>query len=306
MARSLVQHGYCVRGCRHRSAPVASLPGVGWLDGCELGQLDRWAPAALAKVDTVVHTAALAHVATQNTAEALAHYRAINTEPTRRLAEMAAAQGVKRFIFLSSIKVNGDQTGEAPFTVTDTPNPSGPYAVSKWEAEQALWEVAERTGLKVVIIRPALVYGPGVKANFAQLSRWVHRGVPLPLAGVDNRRSFLSVFNLVDLIVRCISSPAAQGRVLVAADGEAISTPELVKRLAKAWQVSPRLYSLPPLVLKLAGYMLGRKESVARLTENFEVDITATCRYLDWSPPYSMEDTLARMVDVERKRQGNV
>ena len=202
-----------------------------------VGNLDSttdWS-SALAGVDCVIHCAARAHVMYETESDALAAYRAVNVAGTQRLAEQAAAAGVKRLVYLSSIKVNGEQTAlGAPFLFSDAPVPEDPYGVSKWEAEQALWEVSSKTGLELVVIRPPLVYGPRVKGNFLRLLRWVSRGLPLPLGAVQNQRSLVGLDNLVDLLIRCVDHPAAAGQTFLVSDGQDLSTPELIRQLADA------------------------------------------------------------------------
>jgi UDP-glucose 4-epimerase len=294
----LQERGHRVRACaRHGLDPA---PNDAWesLEGCGLDRVEQWAPGALADIDVVIHTAALAHVAVSDTAEALEHYRAVNTHATRRLAELAAVQGVKRFIFLSSIKVNGESTQpEMAFTAFDIPAPTNPYAVSKWEAEQGLQVLARETGMEVVIIRPPLVYGPGVKANFRALLEWFERGVPLPLASVENRRSLVGLDNLVDLIVTCIDHPAAANQTFLVSDNHDLSTPGLIGRLSLAMGREPRLFPFPVSVLRKAAEWVGRGSVASRLCDSLQVDIRHTMDTLGWTPPFSVEEGIQKTVD---------
>ncbi len=249
----------------------------------------------LAGCDAVVHLAARAHVMSDTVKSPLALYRATNTEATLNLARQAADAGVKRFVFISTIKVNGEGR-DAAYLETDTPAPADAYAISKWEAEQGLHRIAQETGLEVVILRPPLVYGPGVKANFLRLMRMVGRGWPLPLGAIRNRRSLLYLGNFVDAIWLCVEHPAAAGQTFLLDDGEAVSTPELIRALARTMGRPVWLLAVPVGVLKLAGALLGKRAAVARLTGSLFVDDSAIRSRLGWTPPYSMEAGLAATV----------
>ncbi|MDZ7641614.1 MAG: NAD-dependent epimerase/dehydratase family protein [Desulfurivibrio sp.] len=254
--------------------------------------------AALAGVDCVVHTAARAAVMADPVADPLVALREVNVAGTRRLAEQAAGAGVRRLVFISSVKVNGERTApEAPFLFSDTPAPEDAYAISKWEAEQALWQVAAQTGLEVVVVRPPLVYGPGVGGNFARLLGLVARGWPLPLGAVNNRRSLVALANLVDLLRVCVDHPAAAGRTFLVADGDDLSTPELLRRLALAMGRPVRLLPVPPVFLWRAGRLLGREAELARLLSSLQVDISFTRRTLGWEPPVRVDDALRETVE---------
>lgn len=231
-------------------------------------------------------------------ADPLAEFRRVNVDGTLNLAWQAAAAGVRRFIFVSSVKVNGESTqADRPFTADDQPSPADPYGLSKFEAEVGLSAVASQTGMELVIVRPPLVYGPGVKANFAAMMRWVARGVPLPLASVtQNRRSLVAVENLADLLVRCLEHPAAAGQTFMVSDGEDLSTAELLMRLNRAMGRSPRLFPFPPSILYLGAEVLGRGGVAGRLLDNLQVDISKTQTLLDWRPPLGVDEALARTV----------
>ncbi|WP_235893081.1 UDP-glucose 4-epimerase family protein [Pelomicrobium methylotrophicum] len=257
----------------------------------DIGPATRW-NEALAGVDAVVHLAARVHVMEASAREAIAEYRRVNTAGTERLALAAAAAGVRRFVFLSTIKVNGEATRARPFAESDPPVPQDPYARSKWEAEQALHRIGAQTGMEVVILRPPLVYGPGVKGNFLSLLKIVARGVPLPLGSVKNRRSLIYVGNLADAIVKCLEHPAAAGETFLVRDAEDLSTPELVRRLACALGVAPRLIPVPPSWLVLGGRWLGRGAAVERLAGSLAVDDSRIRDALGWHPPYSVDEGL--------------
>jgi UDP-glucose 4-epimerase len=255
-----------------------------------------WHPA-LAGCDAVVHLAARVHVMHDTAADPLALYRATNTEATLNLARQATQAGVKRFVFVSSIKVNGEGRDQA-YRETDEPAPEDAYAVSKWEAEQGLRQIARETGLEVVVLRPPLVYGPGVKANFRRLLRTVARGWPLPLAAIHNRRSLLYLGNFVDAIRVCVEHPAAAGQTFLLDDGQPVSTPDLVRAVARAMGRPARLLAVPVGMLEIAAALLGKRAAVARLKGSLWVDSSLIRTRLGWTPPYSMEAGLAETVAV--------
>jgi nucleoside-diphosphate-sugar epimerase len=215
------------------------------------------------------------------------------------LAHQAAKAGVKRLIYLSSIKVNGERTCGEPYKADDEPRPEDAYGISKWEAEQALKQIAEQTGLELVILRPVLVYGAGVKGNFQRLMSLVRRDLPLPLGGISNRRSFLSIQNLVDLVHCSIEHPSAAGEVFLASDGEDLSTPQLIRKMAQAMDCRARLFTMPVMLLRLAGWMTGRSSMVARLTEDLQVDLTKNRERLGWTPVMDMDRALLEMVSAD-------
>ena len=254
---------------------------------------------ALANVNQVVHLAARVHVMNDKSTDPLAEFREVNVEGTANLARQAAAAGVRRFVYLSSIKVNGEFTEVGlPFTADDAPAPEAPYGVSKHEAEQALCQIAADTGMEVVIIRPPLVYGPSVKANFESMMRWLARGVPLPLAAVtQNRRSLVALDNLVDLIATCLSHPAAANQTFLVSDGEDLSTAELLKRMGAAMGNPARLFYLPPALLKLGATGLNKPGIYLRLCSSLQLDITKTRRFLDWTPAVSVDEGLRRAAE---------
>lgn len=252
---------------------------------------------ALKGVDSVVHLAACLHQKRGSWTHELTRFRQVNVEGSRRLAETAAKMGVKRFLFLSSIKVNGEKTGDGnrPFTESDTPAPEDAYAVSKWEAENVLWEIEKKSSMEVVVIRPPLIYGPGVKANFLKLMELVDRGIPLPFGGIRNRRSLLSLTNLVDLIYRCLEHPEAAGQMFLASDGEDVSTPELARRIAKALGRPARLLPVPEWLMKLGGTITGKSAEVKRLCGSLQIDSSKARRLLGWTPPCAMNEELGRI-----------
>lgn len=252
---------------------------------------------ALADVNAVIHAAARVHVMDDSAKAPLAEYRRINVDGTLNLARQAAAAGVWRFVFISSIKVNGEATTLGrPFLADDDSAPLDPYGLSKMEAEQGLIEIAARTGMEVVIVRPPLVYGPGVKANFAALIRAVHRGWLLPLGAVHNQRSMVALDNLVDFLVTCLSHPRAANQSFLVSDGRDLSTTELVRGLAHAAAVPARLIPVPLWALRIGATLLGKNDVLHRLCGNLQVDISKARDLLGWVPPISVEEGLRRAV----------
>jgi len=253
--------------------------------------------AVLQLVNTVVHLAARVHVMQDTATDPLAAFRTVNVDGTLNLARQAAASGVKRFVFISSVKVNGESTepGHA-FSEADAPNPQDAYGQSKHEAEQGLRQIAYDTGIEVVIIRPPLAYGPRVKANFAALMRAVQRGWPLPLGAVYNQRSLVALDNLVDLIVTCITHPQAANQTFLVSDGEDLSTPDLIRRMARAVNRPARLLPVPVWALKAGALLLGKGDAVQRLCGNLQVDISKSRTLLGWYPPISVNEGLRRAV----------
>ena len=261
--------------------------------------------AALTGVDCVIHCAARAHVMYETEGDGLAAYRSVNVQGTRRLAYQAAAAGVRRLVFLSSIGVNGVFTDVLPqpldgglprFAHDDTANPVESYAISKWEAEQALWEISAETGLEVVVMRPPPVYGPSPKGKLAHLLKLVRSGVPLPLAAVKNKRSLIGLDNLVDILIRCIDHPAAAGQTFLVSDGEDLSTPDLLRHMAAAMGRSARLVPVPVSLLRLTGSALGKRAEIDRLVGSLQIDSSHTRQVLGWTPPVSVQEGIRRMV----------
>lgn len=294
LSTRMVAEGYDIMGIARASVGSPELPVEVFRVGAVDGSTD-WRDA-LAGVDTVVHLAARTHAVRERGGGDLADYRPVNVDGTRRLAEAAVRSGVRRLVFVSSIKVNGERTSTRPFLAGDRPSPEDAYGISKWEAEQALAEVAVNAGLEAVVVRPPLVYGPGVKGNFARVCQAVRRGLVLPLGAVDNRRSLVALDNLVDLIVRCVAHPAAAGQTFLVSDGEDLSTTELIRRIGQAMGTEVRLLPVPPNLLRLAGRMTGRNSEVGRLLGSLQVDIEHTRQTLDWEPPVTVDQGLQRAV----------
>jgi nucleoside-diphosphate-sugar epimerase len=293
--------GYATRrAVRH--APEQRPPEAETLSVGDIDATTDWAEA-LHDIEIVVHLAARTHVLHETGSDPLAAYHRVNVEGTRRLATQAAA-GVHRLVFLSSIKVNGERTFARPYTEDDTPQPEDAYGTTKWEAEQTLRAIGREMGLEVVILRPPLVYGPGVKGNFLRLMRLVSRGWPLPLASVRNQRSMMYVGNVVDAILTCIKAPAAAGRTYLVSDGHDLSTPDLVRALARCLGVAPRLYPFPPSLLMLGAGILGKREEATRVLGSLQVESSRIRKELGWQPPDTIEEGLAetaRWLRVARK-----
>ncbi len=250
---------------------------------------------ALKNQEVVIHAAARAHVMREEVADPLAEYRNINVDGTLNLARHALEAGVKRFVFVSSIKVNGEQTALGRcFTSEDSPAPEDPYGISKWEAEQGLRDIAAETGMEVVIIRPPLVYGPGVKGNFASMINLVARGLPLPLGAVYNKRSLVALDNLVDLIITCIAHPGAANQTFLVSDGEDLSTTQLLEGVAEAMGKPSRLIPVPASILQFGATLFGKKALAQRLLGSLQVDISHTQKCLNWTPPLTVKQGLQR------------
>jgi nucleoside-diphosphate-sugar epimerase len=288
----LLRQGQSVRAAmRLAKVPIANNETV------SIGEINGetdWTDA-LSGVKVVIHLAARVHVMEDNSIDALYEFRKVNVEGTLNLARQAVEAGVQRFIFMSSIKVNGEGTllGH-PYTAEDQSAPIDPYGISKCEAEDALRQLADETGMEVVIIRPPLVYGPGVKANFYSMMRWLEKGVPLPLGAIHNKRSFIALDNLIDLIITCIAHPAAANQTFLAGDGEDLSTTELLQRLGDALGKPARLIPIPVWLLNTVAMLLGKHDVAQRLCNSLQVDISKTCELLDWQPPVSVDDALKK------------
>lgn len=276
-----------VRSADSRVEKKAEKAIVGAIDG-EM----NWTEA-LCDVDVVIHLAARVHVMRDEAADPLAQFLKVNLDGTDNLARQAARAGVKRFVYVSSVKVNGEHTeGTRAFTEADRANPSNPYAISKWEAEQALHRIAAETGMEVVVVRPPLVYGAGVKGNFITMLEVLAKGIPLPLASVHNLRSLIYVGNLVDALIACAVHPAAAGQTYLVSDGEDISTPDLLRRLGAALGRPARLFPCPPAALKLVGRVTGRSGQIERLLGALRVDGGKIRRDLSWTPPCTLQQGL--------------
>lgn len=253
---------------------------------------------ALKGAEVVIHLASRVHVMNDTNADPLAAFRLVNVEYTLQLARSAAMAGVKRFIFVSSVKVNGEGTLPGrPYRETDVPAPVDPYGISKMEAEVGLRLIAAETGLEVVIIRPVLVYGPGVTANFESMMRWLQRGIPLPFGAIQNQRSLVALDNLVNFILTCVTHPAACNQTFLVSDGEDVSTTQLLQKLANVLNTSARLLSVPEGVLKAGARLLGKAALSQRLCGSLQVDITKARCLLEWRPMITVDQGLRKTAD---------
>ncbi|MBJ6723176.1 NAD-dependent epimerase/dehydratase family protein [Geomesophilobacter sediminis] len=256
---------------------------------------------ALAGAEVVIHLAARVHIMRDTAADPLEEFRKVNLHGTERLARQAAAAGVRRFVYVSTVKVLGEES-PTPYRAEDPYRPLDPYGVSKAESEVALKRVAEETGLEVVILRPPLVYGPGVKANFLALMKAVQRGVPLPLASLSNRRSLVYVGNLADALAACALHPAAAGETFLVSDGEAVSTADLVRRMAAALDRRAHLLPVPEALLRQVGRLLGRSAAVDRVAGSLQIDSSKITRILGWQPPFTLQQGLAATAEWLKKQ----
>lgn len=264
--------------------------------GCCLDENCDWSEA-LNKIDVIVHAAARVHQMKETAPDSLAAYRLVNVSGTLRLARQAIDAGVKRFIYISSVKVNGESTlPGAPFRSSDVPCPADPYGVSKLEAEQALLKLSSISNMEVVIIRPTLIYGPGVGANFKSLIKFVERGYPLPFAKLDNRRSLVSIYNLVDLVAECITNKNAPGKVFMISDDHDVSISELITLISMALNVNPKLIHIPVSIMRSVLVLMGKKEYFRRIFGSLQVDITETKNTLNWNPKVSIKEAIKRTI----------
>ena len=276
-----------------RHFPTNPLPGIDYQIVSGFSKSKFW-EEILAGVDVVVHCAARAHIMCDSERDPLAVYREVNVEGTRNLAEQAASCGIKRFIYISSIKVNGEETNERPFKADDIPDPEDSYGISKWEAEQVLQKIGCNSEMEIVIIRPPLVYGPEVRANFLKLMKLVKSGLPLPFGAIHNSRSFVAVDNLVDLILICLHHPAAINQTFLVSDGDDLSTTELLRRTAKACGKPSRLIPIPVFLLRTAALLLGKTDFAQRLCGSMQIDISKAKQLLGWTPKVSVDEALLK------------
>lgn len=286
----MARRGLPVRGITRGATPglvtVPSYgPGMDWRE-------------CLQGIDTVVHLAARVHVMRETAANPLALFREANVNATLDLARQAAEAGVRRFVFVSSIKVNGERTEPGkPFAADDPPNPQDPYGISKAEAEAALMALGRQTGMEITIVRPPLVYGPGVRGNFRSLMKWAASGAPSIFPLVKNKRSFIHVANLCDLLIAALDHPGATNRLFLASDGRDLSTHELLTQMTRAAGRRPRNIPIPLPLLRGLGLLTSHQNLIARLTDNLQVDVTPTCHLLGWHPPVPVDDALKHCSD---------
>lgn len=292
VCRRLLAEGWQVFGSVRRQVTLPA--GVDARPIAGIGPDTSWRDA-LAGIDAVVHLAARVHVMQESATDPLAEFRRTNTAGTLHLAQQAAAMGIPRFVFMSSVKVNGETTPSHPFRADDPPAPLDPYGQSKWEAEQGLQGLAPKGPMRTTILRPPLVYGPGVGGNMRTLLNAVARGWPLPVGAIDNRRSLIYVDNLADAVATVLREPAEACETFLLRDGEDISTAELVRRLARLLDRNPRLLPVPPSLLRLAGSLIGKRPAIDRLTGSLTVDDSTIRSRFGWTPPHALNTGLAEM-----------
>jgi nucleoside-diphosphate-sugar epimerase len=278
-----------VRRSDMRFADGVEVTQVGGIDG------DTDWRDALRGVTTLVHCAARAHVTHERATDPAAEFARVNVEGTANLARQAASAGVRRMVYISSIGVNGSRTFVTPFSAEDKAAPASAYAMSKYHAELALQSISYGTGLEFVVIRPPLIHGPGAKGNFDLLIKWINSGWPLPLGAVRNKRSFVGIDNLIDLIFICLNHPCARNQIFLISDGEDISTTEFIRRIARILGRSPRLVAIPPALLRLGANLAGRNDLAQRLIGSLQIDDSKTRESLRWSPPMSLNEGLQRL-----------
>ena len=271
----------------------------------DLNDMENLPSELCAGFDSIIHLAACNNLTKGFENEPVAEYRKINRDATLKLATKAASSGVKRFVYVSSIKVNGEVTlPNRAFHPNDCSKPYDLYSLSKYEAEEGLFKIATETGMEVVIVRPPMVYGPGVKSNFAVITSWTTKNIPLPLGAVDNKRSFIALDNLVDFLVLCADtkrSPQAANKVFLISDGEDVSTPDLVRKIANAYGKKTWLIPIPTPLLRFVAKLLGKSDIVSRLLDNLQIDSTSASDLLGWNPVITMDGQLKKMAEIDLK-----
>jgi nucleoside-diphosphate-sugar epimerase len=291
MCSLLQRSGFTVRAAVRREGVTAAVAAREVVAIGDLGPATAW-ESAVDGMDAVIHLAGRAHIMRDTAVDPLQAFRSVNVEPTIRLAQAAARHGVRRLVFVSSIKVNGEETTSRPFTESDACSPEDPYGTSKFEAEQALGDVSRATGLEVVIVRPPLVYGPQVRGNFLRLLKWAHRGLPLPLGGASKRRSLIAVDNLTSALLACAVDPRAANETFLVSDNDDISTAELLRRAAAAMDRPARLFSFPQSALRVLAGLSGQRAVLRRLFGSLLIDSSKIRDLLGWTPPVSINDEL--------------
>jgi UDP-N-acetyl-alpha-D-quinovosamine dehydrogenase len=301
LCKRMIVEGYQVRGAVRNATQMTALPSG--VEAFQVGNIcseTNWSKA-LNGINGIIHLASRVHVMRENTADPVVAIREVNVNGTKYLAQQAVEASVKRFVYLSTVKVNGEGKATS-YTEKDKPEPMDPYAVSKCESEKLLHAVAYETGLEVVIIRSPLVYGPRVKANFLRLLELAESGIPLPLKSLNNRRSLIYLGNLVDAIITCMKHPNAAGQTYFVSDNEDVSTPTLMRRMGSALKRPARLFHCPSGVLKVAGRLAGKATEMERLIGSLTVDISKIIHELDWAPPFSMTRGLRETGEWYRKK----
>ena len=296
LCTEMLSRGWQVRASIRSLEKIKSLPEeIQIIETGSIGPDTDWANA-LDNVDSVVHLAGRVHAMEDSSSDPLSGYRFVNTFGTGKLARSAASSGVRRFIFMSTVKVNGEGGG-VPYCEDDIPGPSDPYSISKWEAEKTINAIAGETGMEAVSIRAPMVYGPEVKANFFKLLKIVDRGIPMPFAGVKNKRSMIYLGNLVDVIITCLTHPEAGQKTYLVSDDYDISTPELIRQIAESLGKTAKLFYLPLFMLRLTGAITGKSQAIDRLTNSLAVDLSRIKRELNWNPPFTLAQGLKQTAE---------
>lgn len=301
LIKTLLKIGYEIVGVGRRQSNISVLDSYSYHSIDDFSAELSWREV-LEGVDIVIHTIARVHIMDEKMTNPIDAYRACNTDATLNLAKQAAEVGVKRFIFLSSIKANGEVTEPGiPFTEEDSYVPTDPYGLSKYEAERGLLELSKQTGMEVVIIRPPLIYGPGVKANFANMMKWVKKGVPLPLGAVNNLRSLVALDNLIDFVELCVTHPKAANEIFLISDGEDVSTTALLNKVARAYNKKAALLPIPTSLMTFVAKLLGKSAITDRLFGSLQVDNSKARELLGWAPVISMDEQLVKIVECEKQ-----
>ncbi|MBN1256674.1 MAG: NAD-dependent epimerase/dehydratase family protein [Planctomycetes bacterium] len=299
LCRKLVADGYAVRGAVWELALVTDHNKISGVDYIEVGGIDGetdWRDA-VEGIETVIHLAARVHVMHETTGDPLAEFRKVNCDGSANLAAQCAAMDVIRLVYVSTVKVSGEKTTDEPLHEEVMAKPQEPYAISKWEAEEILCKISQETGLELVIVRPPLIYGPGVKANFLRMIRWIDKGLPLPLGGIHNKRSLIGLSNFADFLALCAMKPEAKGEVFFVSDDDDVSTSELLRRVAVALGKPCKIFWFPSMLLRAAALLLGQKAAADRLLGSLELDISKAKTKLGWQPPSSMAEELQATAD---------
>jgi nucleoside-diphosphate-sugar epimerase len=297
----MAKNGWEVACSFRKGSHIYDLPeGARWVLADDIED-HNYLPRDFEGVDAVVHLAGRAHITNGTSANQLEAFRRVNVSGTARLARAAAKAGVRRFVYISSIKVNGEGR-QSPYSEEDVPDPVDPYGISKYEAEQALAAISVETGIGTVILRPPLVYGPGVKANFESLIRVIDYGLPLPFKNIDNRRSYIYISNLTDAILLSVSHPKAAGEIFIVSDCEDISTPDLIRSLASAMGKKASLFSLHPAIIKAMSSVLGKREEIEKLMGSLFVNAEKIKDRLGWKPPFTLKEGIEETVRQHKLR----
>ena len=296
LCKTLSKSGKSVRGIVRSQNAFSKNPDIEYVSVGDIVHKKDW-KNILVDIDCIIHCAGRAHIMSETKSDTLKIYRSVNVDVTKRLAEEAAAAGVRRLIFLSSIGVLGlDTNNRKSFLQSDEINPIENYAISKYEAEQALLQISDKTGIETIIIRSPLVYGPSARGNLARLIKLVSSNIPLPFSRINNKRSMIGIDNLIDLLIHCINHPKAIGKTFLASDDEDLSTPALIELIASSFERKAYLFPVPLFLLKFLGLVFGKQKEINRLTGSLRIDNSYTKETLNWKPPISVEEGIRRMI----------